>query len=646
MKVSANTVHGTATRRMRLGALIVLAMVLLAFILPQTLAASIPTVYERHPPRLQESPVVYAGSWFASDDAQGFMAITAANVVVLTLEVFYEEYPGALGAPLTAKISTGNTAAPNVQVSYYYGNVYLATITVTIGTTSNGSLLLEVSSLNVNGNLPSNLTWLKEPRISMVRIHKLGVDLSNITLYLGEIIGILGHPQPVEKANATVLAPGVTLLYYGDYTGRAGRDLLNATLALLPVIGNITVVLPKSMILAVPLDKAYGKDAVSRALIGALANISQGFLLVFPVCTGLVHVDYAPPCAVNVKLASWSEGETVSAPLYAILVGLALSKKVVLQVEPTALGIIGRPYNETFYQDPILEASSPTMYSAYATLVRAGLNSLGSAAGVQGILGKPGSLLESLAVNITSGNETKALKALAEAESLLSQGKISKSEYQALLDLYANVYGYVPSQYALNEDQGNATVVDLNRILEKINNINSRELYSTPQTGLHPGLPKKPKTGRIGSLISGISKNFKANTRLVLALILIPLTLLGAVRYASQLDLAGPVGVARLLAGRPPAFAEGRGAGAWCYWMLVYLLGLKGYPKWEWETPREYLERVRGLLPPDVSSLLEEVTRVFEDSFYGGRSPDPEWTVSCTRRLRGLLLPWRLRRGG
>ncbi len=641
MKVSASKIYGTATWK-RLGSLLVLAMMLSAYILPQALAASIPTVYERHPPSLQESPIIYAGSWFASEAMQGFIAITAANAVVLTLEVFYEEYPGALGAPLTVKVSIGST--PTIQVSYYYNNVYLASLTVTVGITANNSLLLGVSNLNVNNNLPSNLTWLKEPRISKDELHKLGVELSNVTLYLGEIIGALGHPQPVEKANATVLGTGVTLLYYGDYTGRAGRDLLNATLALLPVIGNLTVVLPKSAVVAVPLDNAYGSNAMYRALIGALANISQGFLLVSPECFTGGTTNYVLPC--NVKLLASSVKDTVSAPLYAILVGLALSKRIVLQVEPTALGIIGRPYNETFYQDPILEASSPSMYNAYAAIIRAGLNLFKNTTGMQGGLGKPGSLLESLAVNITSGNETKALQALAEAENLLSQGKISKSEYQALLDLYANVYGYVPSQYALNEDQGNATIIDLNRILEKINNINSRELYNTPQTGLHPGLPQKPKTGRISSLISSVSKNFKANARLVLALILIPLTLLGVLRYASQLDMTGPVGVARLLAGKPPAFAEGRRASAWCYWMLVYLLALKGYPKWEWETPREYLGRVRGLLPPEVSSLLEDVTRVFEDSFYGGRNPDPEWTVSCTRRLRGLLVPWRLRRGG
>ncbi|ADV64657.1 DUF4129 domain-containing protein [Desulfurococcus mucosus] len=61
------------------------------------------------------------------------------------------------------------------------------------------------------------------------------------------------------------------------------------------------------------------------------------------------------------------------------------------------------------------------------------------------------------------------------------------------------------------------------------------------------------------------------------------------------------------------------------YWASVALVGWRyRAAKMLHETPREYLSRVKGALPPDVAGLLREVTVLYEECRFGHASVDKE----------------------
>ena len=236
---------------------------------------------------------------------------------------------------------------------------------------------------------------------------------------------------------------------------------------------------------------------------------------------------------------------------------------------------------------------------------------------------------------IQSGNETAALEALRQAKRLLEEGQIAQTQYKDLLEMYKDLYGEIPADLALdNDNNADSVVIDLDKILSQINDVKE----GIPATGANETIQAK---NNIADKLLGIAPY-----------IIVFLGIASAAMYGSLLfrrrELDEVLFLPRILLGKPP-YDDLTDNIKWCYHAFIYVLSLRGLPKYEWETPREYLYRVKDLLTHEYKILLEDLTSEYELLKYG-EVRDPglvEYVVEdCIKEIRRALFSWRLRKDG
>ncbi len=229
---------------------------------------------------------------------------------------------------------------------------------------------------------------------------------------------------------------------------------------------------------------------------------------------------------------------------------------------------------------------------------------------------------------IANGTEKEALAALRTLRDMARTGLISWDQYAEALKLYRERFG-APQ---LEEEPGEEDK-EVPLSIEDI----ARNLQGIVEEAEKARAQASNKTNREGAS-RGLAITIQQPSPIVVVLAFAALAPLVVYRERDRLE---PVSrLARVLIGVPPS-----NAGAdWCYRVLVTVLGIKGLRKYEHETPREYLERVRGELPEDVLLLLESVTEDFERAVYAEQSA-PIDTRECVVGARRVLMRWRLRSG-
>ncbi len=242
---------------------------------------------------------------------------------------------------------------------------------------------------------------------------------------------------------------------------------------------------------------------------------------------------------------------------------------------------------------------------------------------------------------IESGNKTDADNALAIAYKLLENGAISKEDYMEILQKYKEIYGEPPEGLDITSEQSKDDVVlDLDKILKSLEN------YQRNQEG-RVEINNPPSKLPVFPIPISEYQIIKIITLLIAAILGIGFTM-AAYNVYKKGDYEEILFIPRILYGKPPYQDESRNA-LWCYWAIVRILSMKGYPKYEWETPREYLERVKDRLNTKYFQLLEYLTYIYEAIKYGETFTGEQYQFSaekCTRMLRRLMLEWRVEKSG
>ncbi len=236
---------------------------------------------------------------------------------------------------------------------------------------------------------------------------------------------------------------------------------------------------------------------------------------------------------------------------------------------------------------------------------------------------------------IQSGNETAALNALEQAKKLLEEGQITETQYRDLLEMYKDLYGEVPAELVPNNNNNaDSIVIDLDKILSQINDVRD----GIPATGENE--TNQTRTS-ITDKVLGLAPYIIAFLGIASA------AMYGSLLYKRK-ELDEVLFLPRILLGKPP-YENLADNVKWCYHAFIYVLSLRGLPKYEWETPREYLQRVEGILSDEYKVLLEDLTREYELLKYG-EIPDPDLTEyvveDCIREIRRALFTWHLKRDG
>jgi len=268
--------------------------------------------------------------------------------------------------------------------------------------------------------------------------------------------------------------------------------------------------------------------------------------------------------------------------------------------------------------------------AAYPDVVNAILDA-GLAAGLQSTL-DPGAAngtalpieAQQLLEIVRTGEREEALAALQRLLELARQGEIPYNVYAEALAIFTERFGEVPTA----EDR-EAVELNLTELAAQMDELVKAAERARAEAGADTGAP-------------GITLPSPTVAPPDPALLAAGAVGLAAVAAAAALrERRHELVLPRLVLGRPP-----RGAGAeWCYRALVAVLSLRGLAKEPWETPREYLERVRPLLGPGEAEIAEVVTEAYEASVYGGEPVSLD-VDACVRTLRGLMLPWRRLGGG
>ncbi len=229
-------------------------------------------------------------------------------------------------------------------------------------------------------------------------------------------------------------------------------------------------------------------------------------------------------------------------------------------------------------------------------------------------------LIEKLLDTIRKGSKEEATSALKKLNDYAKQGLIPWSLYEEALREYQQRFGS-PNIVEPKQEKAREEEVNLTNFLQGLQNIvvqaekarieaQGRVAPRHKSRTLHITTISPPSNALLG--LSGIG---------VLIVVLL----------AERESLAPLANLARLLVGRPAGGPE------WCYSTTILVLRLRGKPKYPYETPREYLERVKDSLSPEVQALLEDVTRAYEAKVYGGIPTgfDPGY---CSRKLRRVLI--------
>jgi len=238
--------------------------------------------------------------------------------------------------------------------------------------------------------------------------------------------------------------------------------------------------------------------------------------------------------------------------------------------------------------------------------------------------------VQALLEQVATGDQQQALEALRQLLELARAGLIDWDIYAAALRTYQERFGE-PPQFQTPDAQAEEEVnVDLNELLRQMQGV----VEAAEKARLEAG------GGDNGGGIA-VPNNIAITPPDPAVIALGGLMLAAALAYKERERILPKTALPWILAGRPPAGADVR----WCYRALIEVLSLRGVPKQPWETPEEFLARVRGSLDPEVEALLEELTEAYEKTVYGEEPVEVD-VEACARRLRGVMLRWRGPKGG
>jgi len=237
--------------------------------------------------------------------------------------------------------------------------------------------------------------------------------------------------------------------------------------------------------------------------------------------------------------------------------------------------------------------------------------------------------VQALLEQVATGDQQQALEALRQLLDLARAGLIDWDIYAAALRTYQDRFGE-PPQLQTPEAQAEEEVnVDLNELLRQMQDV----VQAAEKARLEAG-------GEGGGGIA-VPDNIAVTPPDPTVIALGGLMLAAVLAYRERERILPKTALPWVLAGKPPSGADAR----WCYRALVEVLRIRGVPKYPWETPEEFLARVRGRLDAEAEALLEDLTRAYEEAVYGEQNVEVD-AEECVKKLRRVMLKWRGQSGG
>ncbi len=548
----------------------------------------------RHPPQLLEAQLDIDYVYVLDQKSAVIFTKLLALTYLLESKYYLDEVSYTI---------YGVSLSEGVRVSLKAYNLSYADPVIT------GDLELQmVPGTPTNYHVTDNLTI----RENITRIN-LVTNLARFMLLLSQFIDILiaGNAQDINNYISNTIRP---------FVGSLDEQTLSIAMqSKISITGLLTTC-------------NLSNDIASRTTYGTLNNASAKALILYPTiytsapvilnyCTGnQTGAIYSNTLLEN--LLMFSGGETIS-----ITYTTTQTQDTANQTNTTGNETTLITVNELYMVFPHITLLSDLPLNYLLTILAQSQNTT--------LPGGQELNLAEIVQLIQSGNETAALDALQQAKKLLEEGQITQTQYMDLLEMYKDLYGEVPADLALeNNNNADSVVIDLDKILSQINDVKE----GIPAGGANETIQTK---NNIADKLLGIAPY-----------IIVFLGIASAVMYGSLLykrrELDEVLFLPRILLGKPP-YEDLADNIKWCYYAFIYVLSLRGLPKYEWETPREYLHRVKDLLSDEYKILLEDLTREYELLKYGEKH-DPglaEYVVEdCIKEIRRALFSWHLRRDG
>ena len=239
----------------------------------------------------------------------------------------------------------------------------------------------------------------------------------------------------------------------------------------------------------------------------------------------------------------------------------------------------------------------------------------------QGNLQVNETMIEQLFISIQNGSKTEALEALRTLNDYAKRGLIDWDTYAKALKIYRDRFGTPILTQPSNNTAKEEVEVNLTSFLTNLQGVVKQAEKAR--------IEYQNKTG--GGGFTPPSIHVSPLSPSILGLAAVGLV---AVALAVERERLKPAtGVIRAIVGYPPKDASAE----WCYRSLIYVMKLRGYPKYEYETPREYLARISDKVSPSTRALIETVTEAYEIEEFAGKQSnlDPK---ACSREIRRLLI--------
>ena len=371
------------------------------------------------------------------------------------------------------------------------------------------------------------------------------------------------------------------------------------------------------------------RDIVTNMSPNQLQFLATSNSINLPACSRLVVNDQGVPTKIYIIENRYNESNPAA---------LCLSPTDTLRLNSaldTVLSVLSMLHNKTVAPEAYIlvlvhvppEAAYPQVIQAILE-GRLGTQVLEVAAGQNENIT---ALVEALIQQVETGTKEEALAALRQLLELARSGVIDWNVYAQALRTYQDRFGEPPQLTGPPPGQGQEEVsVDLNNLLRQMQDV----VEAAEKARI------EARAGEGGGVIT-LPTNIRITQPDPAVMVLAGLALAATLIYREKDRLIPETTLHRVLLGIPPKDAGAR----WCYRALVDVLRVKGLAKEPWETPGEYLARIRGTLDPHVEVLAEELTAAFEKTVYAEEEVGLD-ARDCTRRLREVLLRWRAREGG
>lgn len=230
-------------------------------------------------------------------------------------------------------------------------------------------------------------------------------------------------------------------------------------------------------------------------------------------------------------------------------------------------------------------------------------------------------MIEQLFISIKNGSKTEALDALRTLNDYAKRGLIDWDTYARALKIYRSRFGTPILNQPTNKTGSEEVEVNLTSFLSNLEGVVRQAEKARIEYGKRGGVGGfTPPSIHVSPLNPGIL-GFAA---------------IGLVALAFTVErerLKPAANMARALFGLPPKDADAE----WCYRVIINVMRIRGLPKYESETPREYLDRLSSLVSPETLSFMETLTEAYELEVFAGRRSELDPRI-CSREARRLML--------